>query len=150
MGYRCSKVMIRDSLIPIIQERYIATGVQIGSPPDAIVVFSAKDERVGDLSICDDGDEATVYIGNITHVHFNPYNPQLSQEEIDKEVTDDVLGFLEDMFSDKILLWKARESGSGGCQNVDFTEGSLELRENVDYFLWSGPFSAGTVTHSDL
>lgn len=118
-------------------------------PPHPIAVFPAKDERTGDLTVCDDGDEATVYIGDITHTHFNPYNPQLSQEEIDKEVTDDVLVFLEDMFADKILLWKSRESGSGVCQNLDFTEGSLELCENAEYFLWSGPFSAGRVTQSE-
>ena len=131
--------MIRDKLIPIIQQRYSGEEVRISPASNPIAVFPGKDNGVGELQIWDDGDEATIYIGEFTHGHFNLYNPELNQDEIDKQVAEDVLGFLEDMFADKIVIWKSREGGSGGWQYVDFTEGPIGRRD-VEYYVWSGPY----------
>src|SRR5687768_11619309 len=98
--------MIRDKLIPILQQRYSDKRVKIGLPSDPIAVFQAQHPSVGDLVVWDDGDEITLAIGEITHGHFNSYNPELNQEDKEKEVTEMVLDFLEDLFADNILLWK--------------------------------------------
>ncbi len=115
--------------------------MRIGSPPDPIAVFPARHRSIGELRIWDDGDEATVAISDLTHGHFNPYNPELNQEEIDREVTAQVLEFLEDMFADKYLIWKSRRDGSGGWQHLDFTDDPIALDRDTEYYLWSGPFN---------
>ncbi len=92
------------------------------------------------MSITDDRDEATIYIGDITHGHFNPYNAALTQEQIDTEVTDEVLEFLEEMFADKYLLWKSRDDGSGGWYHLDYLDKPLRHPKNTEYFVWSGPY----------
>ena len=133
--------MIRDKLIPLLEQKYAGLGVRVGSPPDPIAVFPARHPGVGDLSIYDDGDEATVSIGEITHGHFNPYDATLTQEEAEAEVVGEIMGFLEDLFSDKYLLWKSRDNGSGGWQHLDYVGEPARPRENTDYFVWSGPFT---------
>ena len=70
--------MIRDKLIPALLQKYSHADVRIGSPPDAIAVFPAQHPAVGELHIMDDGCEATVFVGEITHCHFNPYDSELS------------------------------------------------------------------------
>lgn len=132
--------MIRDKLIPMLQQRYTDKGVQINLSGNPIAVFPAKHPAVGGIEIYDDGDEATVYIGDITHTHFNPYNHELTQDEIDQEVSEEVIGFLEDIFADQILFWKSKHSGSGGWQHIDLRETSIGLDEEAEYFLWSGPY----------
>ncbi len=104
-------------------------------------MFSAKHPDVGQLHIMDDGCEATIFVGEITHSHFNPYDSELNQEGIDLAVTESVLDFLEDVFADRMLLWKARNGGSGGCQSLGFEEVSKELIEKADCYVWSGPYS---------
>src|SRR5262249_21251822 len=108
-------------------------------PPKPIAVFSGAHSEVGDVCIWDDGDEATVSIGEITHGHFNPYDPSLSPEQLATVVTGEVLQFLADLFLDRVLLWKSREGGSGGWQVLD--EGNeLSLMDSDDLtYLWSGP-----------
>ncbi len=132
--------MIRDKFLPLLQQKYPNERVLVSPASGPIVVFPAKHSDVGELEIWDDGDEATISIGEITHGHFNPYKPELNQDEIDTEVTEMVLDFLEDMFADRILLWKARKGGSGGWQQLDFTEPLMEQSKDADYYVWSGPY----------
>lgn len=132
--------MIRDKLIPILEQKYAGLGLRVGSPPNPVAVFPANHPSIGDLLIYDDGDEATVSIGEITHGHFNPYDATLTREEAETKVIDEVLGFLDDLFADKYLLWKSRDNGSGGWQHLDYTDGPVRPREKTDYFVWSGPF----------
>ena len=132
--------MIRDALIPMLRQRFSNEKLMVGVPPGPIVIFLAKHPSVGALEICDDGDEATIYIGEITHGHFNPYNEELSQEEVEKQVTEDVIDFLEDLFADRILLWKSKTRGSGGWQHLNYAEQPIEVDRDSEYYVWSGPY----------
>jgi len=136
--------MIRDALIPMLQQRYSNKELTVGDPPGPIATFPPKHLCVGALEICDDGDEATIYIGKITHGHFNPYNAELSQEEIDNQVTEDVIDFLEDVFANRILLWKSKIRGSGGWQHLDYVERPVALDSDSEYYVWSGPYRPDT------
>ncbi|MHC9539942.1 MAG: hypothetical protein AB9903_10520 [Vulcanimicrobiota bacterium] len=67
--------MIRDVLLPKLMDRFPGRGLRTGAPPGLIAVFPAAHPEVGDLTIYDDGEEATVCIGTITHGHhlFSEY-----------------------------------------------------------------------------
>ena len=79
--------MIRDVLGPALRERFASRTFTTDVPPNPIAVFSAAHSEVGDVSIWDDGDEATVSIGGISHGHYNPYDPSLSPEPVATVVT---------------------------------------------------------------
>jgi hypothetical protein len=91
-----------------------ASSFRPGSDDKTIAVFPALDPEIGSVTIWDDGDEATVIIGKITHGHFNPYDESLSESERVRRVTEEVVGFLADLFSDRVLLWTEPSGRSGG------------------------------------
>ena len=66
------------------------------------------------MLIWDDGVEATVAVGKITHGHFNPYDARLTAEQATEHVSADVIEFLDDLFADRILLWTSGDGRSGG------------------------------------
>jgi hypothetical protein len=129
--------MIKDCLIPALIKKYGEHAFKVGSPPEPIATFPAVHQEVGDLIICDDDCEATIYVGNIIHVHFDPCS-DISQNEIDVTVTEDVLKFLEELFTDKILLYKSCDDGVSGWQG-GFAGKVSSIKSNVSYFVWSGP-----------
>ncbi len=62
--------------------------------------------------IHDDGDEVTAYVGHFTHSHFSSYD-DISEEAKAREISEDVMIFLEDLFADRVLLWGSHEKGGG-------------------------------------
>ena len=131
--------MIRDVLLPALRARFSRREMRAGMPPAPIAVFPAAHSAVGDVSIWDDGDEATVGVGSITHHHINPHDSNLSARECAEWVTEEVIAFLERLFADRVLLQKGRQSKWGSMQSLADGEAIPAIRDDVDAFLWSGP-----------
>ena len=134
--------MIRDSLIPALKKEFPDQQVTFGEPPQPIAIFSAAHESVGKVIIYDDGDEATILIEKITHGHFNPYNPSLSEKERDALVTENVVEFLKALFSDQVLLHTTADNHIGGWTRLDLENGPVELSPSFQYFLWTRPYKS--------
>jgi hypothetical protein len=131
--------VIRDILIPMLETRFSGRGLRTGVPPEPIAIFPRVHEDVGDVSIWDDGEEATVAVGEITHGHFNPYDSTLSAEQVAQRVAADVIDFLGDLFADRIVLWRSADGRSGGWRTIDDGD-RLSLMDSEDQtYLWSGP-----------
>jgi hypothetical protein len=133
--------MIRDVLVPALSAKFPGRGMRTGVPPDPIAIFPAAHAAVGDVSIWDDDEEATVGIGDITHHHFNPYNSNLTDPESEQWITQAVVEFLEKLFADRVLLQKGRTCAWGSMQWLEDGEGIPPPREDGDAFLWSGPLT---------
>jgi hypothetical protein len=131
--------MIRDILLPALEANFPNRGFHRDDSPNVIGVFPAAHSEVGDVVIWDDGDEATVLIGEITHAHFNPYDETLSEQEVAQRVTSEVVEFLSDLFGDRLLLWRSRHGGSGGCFLISEDNPYVRLRGDELTYLWSGP-----------
>ena len=112
-------------------------GLRLGEPPGPCAVFSAIHPEVGDIEISDDGDEVTVVVGHFTHKHFDNYDTGLSEAEVAERIAQDVVSFLEDLFSDKIVLWGSHR-GTGGCYERDQKPPRFFGRRRKKY-VWSGP-----------
>ena len=106
-----------------IVERYGRERVRLSDPPDPVVTFNSPHPDVGELAIMDDCDEATIYMGKITHSHFDS--------------VEDVLNFLDDLFDDRVLLWSSKDGTRGGWR-IRESQG-IELVPNACNYLWSGP-----------
>ena len=131
--------MIGEKLWSVLLKRFGHRGPQPGTSPDVIAVFPAAHPEVGDLTIWDHGDEATVAIGKITHGHFNPYDNSLTPEESAQRVTEEVIEFLNDLFADKVLLHKSRDGRSGGWRLLDDDTSNSRIDADDLAYLWSGP-----------
>lgn len=80
---------------------------------DATAVIHSSNPAIGNIEVQDDLHELIVSVGNFTHGHFDCYNDSLSQEQQHKEIADDVLAFLADVFTDKIEFYRAAHGGGG-------------------------------------
>jgi hypothetical protein len=129
---------IADVLLPALKARFPGRGLRCGESPDPVAIFPAAHEAVGDVSILDDGDEATVLLGCLTHSHFNYSDSTHSKKERAEEITATVLEFLEALFDDKVLIWVAVDRGSGGWARIG-PGSSIALRQGAKNFVWSGP-----------
>ena len=129
---------ISEVLLPVLEERFPARGLRRGEPPDPVATFPAAHAAVGDVAILDEGGEATVLIGKLTHTHFNPYDASLSAKEVAEQVTSSVVDFLEALFDDRVVIWVATDGGSGGWSTLE-PDAPVRLRPGARNFVWSGP-----------
>ena len=130
--------MIKDKLIPRLKEAFPNMSMLYSEAGNPIATIQAAHPEVGDVLIYDDEDEATVFIGDITHNHYNPYDETLSREEVDDVVSAEVIEFLEALFRDEILMWKT-DMGGGGSTRIQYEENIDKLVDNNKAFVWSGP-----------
>ena len=132
--------MIRDRLIPALRERFPTESFTFSEPPEPIASLPARNAALGRLEICDDGDEATVYITEVTHGHFSCYDDSLTPEQHETTITADVLDFLEALFADRVLLYRTPSRSMGGWTRLDLSPESERIRRDREYFLWSRPY----------
>ena len=78
--------MIRDLIVPAVQEAFPHKLFVVSSPPEPVLKLGSGCTDIGDLAIYDDGQEATVSITEITHGHFHPNDESLTQDQIDANV----------------------------------------------------------------
>ena len=80
---------------------------------DAVAVIPGTNPAVGNIEVQDDLHELIVFVGDITHGHFDCHDESLSEEQQHVEIADDVLDFLADVFSDKVEFYRTGRGGGG-------------------------------------
>ena len=131
--------MLRDFLVPALEQKFPARGLLSWEPPDPIAVFPAAHPEVGDVTIYDDGDEAILHIGDISHGHFGSDDPNRTGAVAAQAVTEQIVEFLNDLFADRVLLWKQPGNGAGGWYLLDYNDSSAFMGADALTFVWSGP-----------
>jgi hypothetical protein len=128
---------IADMLFPMLRERFPGRGLHIQNGPQLCAIFPGVHPDVGDVEVCDDGDEITVYAGNFTHGHFSNYD-DVAEEQKARLISEDVIEFLEAVFADQVVFWGSHQGG-GGWRRLDLAPHPGPA--NGEY-VWSGPRSA--------
>jgi hypothetical protein len=137
--------VITQTLLSALRTHFPNRELLLGTPPDPVISIPAQHPAVGNVSIWDDGDEVTLEIGDITHGHFGVYDTS-GAEELAQAVTEQVIAFLDTLFTDRVLLWKARSGGAGGWHVLDAAHPfTYQLPANAQCFLWSGPNALDTI-----
>ena len=77
----------------------------------ASITFPEMHSEVGAVVIQEHGPELIVRLGRFTHSHFGNYDQNLSSVEAAERVSENVVVFLERLFSDQIVLWGSRSEG---------------------------------------
>jgi hypothetical protein len=131
-----SIVHIRNALLTELTRRFGDESFLPGETPEDVAVFPAAHPAVGSVIVSDDGDEASVTIGTITHGHFNDFD--LPIEAAAPVIATAVAEFLERLFAGRVLLWKSRSGSSGGWRDLDEDE-TPKPRRGAQTFLWQGP-----------
>jgi hypothetical protein len=136
--------LIVEAIARKVKDRLPGCALRVEPNPDAHgglsdlrILVPAAHPEVGDLVIWDDGDEATVFVGAITHIHMTPYDTALSKEQAAERIADEVTDFIENLFADRVLMWRA--FWAGGCKTVDRVPTRAPHSWPRRWFLWSGP-----------
>ena len=130
--------MIAQTLLAALRTHFPNRELQLGTPPEPVITLPAQHPSVGNISLWDDGDEVTLEIGDITHGHFARYDAS-NPDERAQALSEQVIAFLDLLFADQVVLWKAC-SGSGGWQVLDAAHPfTYQVPADTQFFLWSGP-----------
>ena len=122
-----------------IQNEFPSLQYSMNESNDTLIIKGPND-RVGNIEIEDDLEEIIVMVGNFTHWHAACYDQTISKDERDKQVSSEIIDFLRDLFSNKLILWGSHQT-SGGFYNIDLAlneqDSPCEPSEVEQYF-WSG------------
>ena len=110
-----------EALARTLSNRFPDRGIRISD--EGHIVIPAAHAEVGDLTIMDDGEEVTAYVGNITHGHFDNTEP--------------LIEFLEWLFADRVLMWKLWTGGGWRLEPKAVT--SIEGFTLRRWYVWSRP-----------
>jgi hypothetical protein len=113
--------VIENALFTLVNTRFPDRGISMDAR-GSIVVPAAHPE-VGEVTIMDDVDEFTVYVGDITHGHF--------------ESAEKVIEFLEWLFADRVLMWKVWTGGGWRLEDEPVT--SHQPSRWRRWYVWSRP-----------
>jgi hypothetical protein len=132
--------MLREALVPALKARFAGRPLVLGAGEGPVATFPAAHPGVGDLVIVDDGDELTIYIGDLTHRHFDNYDEGLEESERARRIVEEVVAFLDDLFADRIEFFGSR-FGGGGCRRRSETPRGImsKLFLGARTYVWSGP-----------
>jgi hypothetical protein len=134
---------IKTFLIPELERRFPDSGIRFLPSSAPFAIFPCACSEIGEVEIWDDGNEATVVIRNITHGHFNCWHSPVSPDQIEKQISEDVAYFLSELVADRVLLWVANNTRSGGWAMLG--DNPPVLNPNARNFLWPGPLPTTTV-----
>ena len=129
--------MISDYLIPVLKSRYAEKAFVFDALPAPVASLPAPYKEIGRLEIEDDDHEITIYISEITHAHFGCYDENLTKTEKEKEIAEDVIRFLDDLFADRVLLHKSLNGLIGGWKVLTADAAPESSTLLCDRYLWS-------------
>jgi hypothetical protein len=141
---------IRDVLVPMLVERFPDRGLHLGDPPDPIAVFPGIHPDVGEIRISDRNTSADLAVVSIVYDHFfNPYDDERGTDEAVAGIAREVVRFLEQLFADRLLMWRSVDGRTRGWRERGEAKHSAPLviddREYLLY-LWSGPLGVWRAT----
>ena len=133
--------MNRDQFIAEIEKSFSGQEMKIDREKNPMITFPAAQKDVGDVFLQDDGNEITVFVEKITHGHFACYETNITEHEREATITEDVINFLQALFSDKVLLFTTADKRSGGWATLAPDKDPMQLSANRTYYLWSKPYT---------
>jgi len=128
--------VILDDFIEAFRSRFSERELLV-SASDLSAVIPAENADIGKIEVQrdeHDDKESIVSIGEITHGHFNCYEDELSGEEKQQRVVNNVMNFLESIFLDRIEFYGSRGSGGGWRLRGS----TLISKDASKIFTWSG------------
>lgn len=135
---------IRDLLVDTIRHRYADRSVELveGGERGPVARFPAAHPDVGDLHVDTGAFGVDVHIDDILHDSFHSYDAHLDDGERNQRLLSEVLRFLDELFADRLLFWKAAEGPGIGWRERGVT-GSFDplVMDDRVYrvYLWSRP-----------
>ena len=146
---------IRETLVPLLVERFKDRGLQLGTSPDLIAVFPAAHPEVGDVRISEgNGGGADLAVGDVVRDHFfNPYEEERNTSEAAEGIARNVVRFLQELFADRLLMWRSTDGRTRGWrERGDAGHTAPLVVDDRAYYtlIWSRPLGIWQATPTIL
>ena len=131
--------MLSEYLQSALVQNFPNRSFIFGVHPESTVEIEGPCNAISPISISDDGDELTIYFGQITHVHYGCYDDALTPDEKERKIVSDVIELLQNLFSDRIVVSRYFNGLAAGIKNLkpnEFASGDSLISQR---FVWSGP-----------
>jgi hypothetical protein len=143
---RGAVMAIHDDLLSMRTTRFAQHGLRTDTAPDVLAVFPMAHPDVGDLRIGRVADEqfplsVDVMIGDALYYRFDNFDPP-DEPERSARLTKYLAEFLDALFADRLLFWKAVDGGNGEWRTGgDTADYEPLVTDNRTYrrYVWSHP-----------
>lgn len=129
---------LKQTILNALQENFEDASVEYEPDEIYLAKFKGNIDEVGDLYIEEDSEEAIVFIGQITHRHFYNYDDEKNENEKALAIAQDIVNFLNELFSDKIEFY-GYGTGGGSRERSSKSRGFWsKLFLGKQSYIWSG------------
>jgi hypothetical protein len=131
--------MLTDHITQALKTRLPEVPFVFSCPPDPTASLFGPCEELSPLQICDDDDEATIYLGTISHGHFGCYEEGITEDERHQLIAEDVADFVRDLLSNRIVAMSTLGGRVGGWRRLSADEVSPSPSVLKRQYVWSHP-----------
>ena len=108
-----------ESLAKLTAQRLSDAGITFVAGASETLRIAAREPTVGDLVVSFEGDEVSVFLGDVTHCHFTPYAADDKfPGRTDEQAVAGAVRFISEVVQDKWVIWCSSD-GQGGCFKPD-------------------------------
>src|SRR4051812_28647882 len=110
----------RDLVVAALVDRFPDQGLRVGRHPAPLATFPAKHRAVGDALVQDvrEGSQSAFHIdfsiGGVVFDSFTNYDTHLDANGRWERLTRDLVRLLEELFQDRLLMWRSTDSQKWG------------------------------------
>ena len=137
---------VETVLLGALLAQFRDQGLLVGAPPGPLAVFPARHPQIGDLTISRPGLGwglgVDITIGDALHDHLDNIDTHLPLAQRAERLTRDVVRFARELFTDRLLFWRAVDGTDGGwreCGNAAHREPLVMDDRSYRLYLWSQP-----------
>ena len=113
--------------------------IAVPGADESVASFRSAHPDIGDLRIVDDGDEYTVYIGDITHCHFGVNDELASIQAAQQQAAVDVVNYVEALLNDQIEFYGGGTYGGSRLRTDTSRSWLSRMLLGRKTYVWSGP-----------
>lgn len=135
--------MLREPFIRSLESSIPTAAFNLHDEANRIASLPMPNGR-GDLSIHDDGDELTFFLGDITHCHFSQEYLGGGKYSPEAEAIEKAIDYLRDLLSDQVVFYRARNGGRDGSIQCPTEEQISKVLADCDCYVWSKPLKQDT------
>ena len=128
--------------LTMFEASYPQTKFNLGTFPNADIVFPARHPDTGDIQVWDDGDELTIGIGDFFHTHFDPVeqeSDERTKDEAKVECVASAVSFVGEFLDDRKILYVQFSGEEPGAVAITDYENDNSIPLGAKKFVWSGP-----------
>jgi hypothetical protein len=130
--------MLANHLVQTLKSAFPELPFVFAEPPEAVATLTGPCEEMSPLKIFDDGDEATIWVGTITHSHFGNYEEGVTEDWRHQYIAENVVKFIRDLLADRVVAMSTLGGLVGGWRRLEMGEALPERSRWKKQYLWSG------------